>query len=120
MPSLVAAPAEVRAVAASQGKRGVVDLLPRILADVGDHEVAGLPVEGVPPWIADAVGEDLGKRGRLVDERVVGRNLVRISPQRVDAHDLSEPLREVLPPVVGIAPTTAVPCAEVEVAVGAE
>src|SRR2546427_11156549 len=57
-------------LAALRGGGLEVDFLPDVLTDVGDVEVARLPVEGEGPRVADAVGPDLGLRA-LLDLREV-------------------------------------------------
>src|SRR5262249_14264938 len=63
-------------LAAFAGGRLEVQLLDLVLADVGDVEVAGLVVEGVPPRVAQAEGPDLGSGARPARERVAGRDRV--------------------------------------------
>src|SRR5438477_2742781 len=50
-------PAEVRA--ARRRERQRVDLLPRILADVAEEQLAGGAIEAEAPWIAESEGPDL-------------------------------------------------------------
>ncbi len=40
----------------------MIDLLPAALADVADPQVAGRAIEAEAPWVAQAVGVDLGQR----------------------------------------------------------
>ena len=121
VPALPAAPAEIRA---PSGKRSVreVDLLPEVLADVGDREVARGTIEGEPPRISQAVGPDL-VAPRLVDEWIVGRNRVRLAGRTqlgVDAQHLSAQVFEILAGLERIASPATVACRGVEVAVRAE
>ncbi len=80
-----------------------VDLLPLVLSDVAQVEVAGLPIEGEAEGVAHAQRPDLVARARLADVRVVGGDSVvggveaaliggrsRIHPAHVDAQDLSQ------------------------------
>src|SRR5678816_1628234 len=46
-------------VLAADSGRGVVDLLPAVLSDIGDVQVAGGGIEAGPPRIAKPVGPDL-------------------------------------------------------------
>ncbi len=110
-------------VRAAGGARGLeVDLLPRVLPDVADEEVARLAVEREPPGIAQAVGPDLGtRRGRGRScERIGGRDAIGRKCPHVDAKNLPEQGRQALPVVIGISPAPAVPHPDVEVAVGTE
>ena len=61
-------PAEVLPACA---RRQVVYLLPRVLSDVTDPQIAVLAVEGETPGIAHAHDPDLGTVSGLPDERVV-------------------------------------------------
>src|SRR5438132_9079347 len=99
---------DVPAVVATARERGgghEVDLLEEVLPDVGDVEVAGGAVEGVPPRVAQPLGEALGRGGQRRD----------VDPQQ-------------LPQVGGVAlrvahripAAAAVAHADVEHAVGAE
>ena len=101
--ALVAVPAEVHEPrpAALQ----VVDLLPRVLADVADVEVARRAVEREPPRVAQAVGDELPTRLRRL---------------RVQPHDLRERPREVLAVVLRVAAAAAVAVSPVEKTVGPE
>ena len=102
MPALVAVPAEVGATGALAQ---VVDLLPRVLADVADVEIAGRAVEGEAPRVAQAVGDELPPRLRGVD---------------VQPHDLRERPREALAVVLRVAAAAAVAVTPVEALVRAE
>ena len=90
------------------------------LADVGDEEIAGLPVEAEAPGVAKAVGPDLRQRALGVPERIRRRNRVRRAAVHVEPQDLSEEHAEVLRAIAGIAAATAVPEADVQVAIGTE
>src|SRR5690242_19098499 len=86
--SLERVPAEVRPARALHAL--VVDLLPGILADVADDEVARSSVEGEPERVAEAVGEDLPAAAALAGEGVRARDrvallalAVRIDPQHL-------------------------------------
>src|SRR6266702_1209698 len=69
VPAVVGQPADLRL-------RAEVDLLPGALADVGDPEVAGRPVEREPPRVAEPVADRL-PRGP--------------ARQRIDPQQLTEP-----------------------------
>src|SRR5262245_50740709 len=88
--ALEAAPAEVDGTPPPGIDRAVVDLLPGILADVADVQRAGHPVEREAPGVAQPIRPDLRPRGRLADERVVGRHCVRVRPAlaRIDPDEL--------------------------------
>src|SRR5438552_3099507 len=55
-----------------------VNLLPQILADVADPEVARGAVEAHLPGLAQAVGPDFRPGAGPIDERVVVRDTVRL------------------------------------------
>jgi hypothetical protein len=107
--------------AARTGHRLEVHFLDEILADVGDEEVAGRPVEGEAPGIAQSVRPDLAKNARLSDEGVSRRDGVRgdaglhIEPQEIP--EQRGAVLGVLELVVGAA---AVPQGNVEKAVRTE
>ncbi len=123
--ALESVPPEVRARALARGHE--VDLLPCVLADVGDPHVACLAVPREPPRVAQAVRPDLGQPAP-VRERVAGRD--RVLPptrgRRVDAQDLAEQRVERLAvaaggvAAAGVAGAAAVPEPEVQEAVGPE
>src|SRR5262249_23374011 len=108
LPAFHAAPAEVDASPPARADRAIVDLLPLVLADVSENEVARArggarlggvaTVEGEAPRVPDAVSPDLRLPRRLPDERVVRRHRVRVRPAlpRVDAQDLAAQVLEVL------------------------
>src|SRR5439155_6927702 len=118
----VAAPAEVRPPPRAEADRAVVHLLPRALADVGDVEVPCQPVEREAPGVAKTVRPDLGIGVRSADERVVGRNPVRVPVvlAGIDPQDLPAPVVQILSVVVRIAGAAAVTRADVEEPVGSE
>src|SRR5439155_26533012 len=62
------------ALAAMRVRGLLVDLLPRVLPDVADPEVARGAVEGEPPGIPKSVRPDLGANASPADERVGRRN----------------------------------------------
>src|SRR5207249_3310270 len=82
-----------------------VDLLEEVLPDVGDVEVAGGAVEGVPPRIAQPLGEVLGCGGQRGD---------------VEAQELRQVARVALRVAHRIPAAPAVAHADVEHAVGTE
>src|SRR5205814_3129391 len=65
VPAFHDVPAEVDAAGDRRGHE--VDLLEEVLPDVGDVEVAGGAVEGVPPRVAQPLGEVLGCGGQRGD-----------------------------------------------------
>ena len=115
-------PAVVHAPAAATRRRRPVDLLPRILADVADPQVAGDPVERPAPRIAQPERPDLVGAG-LADERIRRGDAVALAGSRsvdVDPEHLAEQARAVLGVVLGVAAGAAVAHPDVEVAVGPE
>jgi hypothetical protein len=121
VPGLVTAPPEIGASSRIWSEREI-NLLPKVLADVGDREVAGGAIEGEPPRIAEAVGPDLVPP-RLVDEGIVLRNRVGLAGGPlfgVDAQHLSAQVLEILAGLERIASTATVAGRGVEVAVRAE
>ena len=83
----------------------MVDLLPAVLADVADPEVARPAVEGEAPGVPEAVGDDLPLAAARVD---------------VEAEELAEQRPRVLRAAVGVEGGAAVSEPEVEEAVGPE
>src|SRR4029450_5259349 len=75
-------PAEVRPPSATGRGLKLVDLLPLVLADVADPEVAVGAVEAEAPRVADPVEPHLGPPARPIGERVVGRNAVLLGTPR--------------------------------------
>src|SRR5690606_15544619 len=131
--ALVAAPAQVEPAASAGGDE--VDLLVRVLADVGDPEVACERVEGDAPRVAQAQRIDLVAAGSAgaVGIGVVGRDaVVRARGQAavgraaaagavdIDAQQLAQQAVRVLGVVVWIATAAAVARGAGEVAVRAE
>ena len=125
---LAQAPAVVRPL------RAEIDLLPEILANIGDPQSAGAPIERHPPWVAQPVGPDLpahaGGARRLAtvlchhgDEGIVVRDSVgRLVPLGVDVdpQHLAEEVLEVLPVAERIVLLSAVAVGDIEIAIGAE
>src|SRR5439155_15645939 len=121
-PTLQLPPAEVRAPPTTTGPPQTVDLLPAVLADVADPQVAREPVEREPPRIARADGPDLVQAG-AADVRVAGRIGVLEAARPVvdiDPQDLPEARRRALSAVARVACGAAVAHADVEVAVRPE
>ncbi len=120
---LEALPAEVGAAAGACARRNEVDLLPGVLPNVGDGEVARRPIEREAPGIAQAVRPDLRPCTGLPDEGVRRRNRVgpaaRAKP-RIDAQELSEQDVQVLRVRRRIVGAAAVAGADVQVAVRPE
>jgi hypothetical protein len=98
-------------------ERDPVDLLPRVLADVGEPEVPGLAVEREPPRVAQPVGDDLPRGVVDVEEGVVGRDPVGLGGQRVDPQQRPERRGQVLAGLERVAAAAPVAEAEVEPAV---
>src|SRR6266545_2092996 len=119
VPALAPVPA---VVAAARPGRLVVDLLPGVLADVADPQVAGGGIEGEAPRVAQPVRPDLRAGAAAADERVVGRHAVGAAAggPRVDAEDLAEQRAQRLPVALGVAAAAAVPQADVQHPVGTE
>jgi hypothetical protein len=83
-------PAEVETGGAGPGH---VDLLPVVLADVTDPEVAGAPIEREAERVAEAIEPDLSAGAGCPDERVpAGDRVVRAARGviDVDPQDLAE------------------------------
>ena len=102
-PPLVDVPAEVDEP--RRPARQPVDLLDLVLPDVADPEVARRAVEAVPPGVAQADRDELGRRLRLPD---------------VEPEHLAEQRIGVLRVVLGIAARTAVAEPDPQLPVGAE
>src|SRR5204862_6738048 len=125
VPPLDPVPTEVRAGAPAPGHE--VDLLPLVLTDVGDPQVAGLAIPGEPPRVAEPVGPDLGQPA-APGERIVGRDRVLAAGgrPRVDPQDLAQHRVERLPvaalcvAAALVAGSTAVAEAEIQHPVGTE
>jgi hypothetical protein len=98
-----------------------IDLLEPILADIRDIQVAGLPVEGNSPGVAQAERPDLVPNRLVAGKRVVGRNCVSPAHRiHVDPNEFAEQCAAVLGVVIGIERTTAVAETEVQHAVRPE
>jgi hypothetical protein len=111
-------PAVVLAARAAGGLE--VDLLPRVLPDVTDEEIACEAVEAEAPRIAQAVRPDLGPGAGHPKEGVGGGNPVGCRPVDVDAENLAKEAPQILGVVVDIARAAAVADANVQVTVGAK
>ncbi len=94
-----------------------IDFLVLALADIGDVEIAGYPVEAESPGIPQAVAPDLGLNAGLPDKGVVGRYRVRGSTLNVHPEDGSQEVREVLASTLGIVPRASISQTEIEEAV---
>ena len=94
-----------------------MDLLERVLADIGDVEIVA--IEGVAPRIAEAGQKNL-RRAASLRERIGRRDCVGLLPVHIDAQHLSEQRVEVLAVSMRIAAAAAVAHADVEKTVGAE
>src|SRR5207237_4553161 len=66
-----------------------VNLFPPGITDVANPQVAGGPVKGEAPWVAESVRPDLSPSSRLADEWVVGRNRIRLRRVDVDAQNFA-------------------------------
>ncbi len=101
-----------------------VHLLPGVLADVADPQVACRPIEREAPGVAEAVGADLGPGARIVGERVVRRDGVgrsgAVGGSRPDAEELAQERRPALAVAERVAARAAVAGGDVQVAVGPE
>src|SRR5688572_21315192 len=73
-----------------------VDFLPAVLADVADPQIARSTIKAPAPRIAEPVGPDLRARAGLPDERVVGRNGIRVATVHVQTQQLAEQRPEIL------------------------
>ena len=106
------------------GGREAVDLLPLVLADVGDPQVAGR--RGRRRTATGCGRRRARSRARRPRRRRTGCRGMRVGGSSsvaalgVDAQDLAEQGRRVLPVAVGVAAAAAVAQADVEEAVGAE
>ena len=114
---LHAAPAVV--LSARAGGRLEVDLLPGVLANVGDVHVAGGAVEGEAPGVPEARRPDRVEHAAVPDEGVAGGHEGRRGVH-VEAQHLAQVGRAVLGAVARVVGAAAVPEGDVEVAVGAE
>ncbi len=77
----------------------LVDHLPQFPADVADPEVAGGVVDAHPPRVAEAERPDLGTHAGDSDERIIGRDAIRLARLGmidVDAEDAREQVGAVL------------------------
>ena len=97
-----------------------VDLLLLVLADVADDQIAGCPVEGEAPRVAQPVGPDLRAPSRRGGEGVARRDRIPAVGLRRDPQHLGEQHTGVLAVVVGVALAAAIPDADVQIAFGAE
>lgn len=111
----------VPAVVEAQGRacRVKIDLLPGVLADVADVDVAGCAVEGEAPRVAQPDGPNL-VGACLADEGVIGRDGVGVASIDVEAQDCPQQRRGVLTVLLGVAAAAAVAQPDVEIAVGSE
>ena len=78
-------------------------------------------IEGDPPRVAQAIGVNFGAGPFTVDERVVGRNGVRLAiflAVDIDPQDRAEQRAEVLAVAEHIVAAAAIPQGDVQVAVG--
>src|SRR5262245_2151961 len=116
--ALLERPPEV--VAATDGPRQEVDLLPLRLADVAEPEVARLAIEAPAPRIADAELPDLFAPAGAVDVGIVARDRVRRSRVDVDAQDLAEQRCAVLSVTQRVAADVSVAQGDVELPVRPE
>jgi hypothetical protein len=119
--ALVAAPAEVHAPARVR-RRCEVDLLPVVLTDVGEREVAGLPIEREAPRVPESVSPDLVAAGNAY-EGIVGGDRVGLSVGAelgIDPQELAAQVLEVLRTTERVAAASAVARGQVEVVVGPE
>jgi hypothetical protein len=85
--------------------RPKVDLLPLVLADVADVQVAGDAIEGEPPRVAQPVGDELPARA---------------ANEGINARQLAETIVEILRAVLWIAGCAPITHADVEQVTGAE
>ena len=90
MAALGHAPAEVGPAAGTGAGRYHVHLLPGVLADIGDVEVAGGGVEAESPGVAEPVAPDLGPGVGLPHERVIGRDCVAGAIRNVHSQNVPE------------------------------
>jgi len=81
------------AVVAATGHN--VDFLDCALPDIPRIKLTCLPIEGEPPWIAEAKCIDLASAAGA-RERVVGRDRVWLTIVDIDAEDLAKQLLSVL------------------------
>jgi hypothetical protein len=103
-----------------------IDLLPGVLPDVGDPQVAVGPVEAHPPRVAESGQPDLGSRVSGVEKWVVRRDpIARIGVRAavdsdVDPQHLRQERVEMPSRVERIAPASTIARADVEEAVRPE
>src|SRR5215207_7779180 len=116
--ALESVPAKVGAAGAVDGL--VVDLLPAVLTDVGDHNPVA--VERESPRVAQPTRVDL-VRALAAHERVRARDAVpgaTLARRGIDAEQLSEQASPALRVLARVARAAAVAGTEVELPVGAE
>src|SRR6185436_4850386 len=65
--------------------RHYVDLFVQALPHVGDVKEAGGHIERVPPRVSQSLRPDFSAMVRLANERIVGRNRVRVTVVNVEA-----------------------------------
>ena len=94
-PSVIAAP------------RDDVDLFVLVLSDIAGPKLPRLAIERISPGVSKPVGVDLVQTGHA-DERVVGRDRVRLRAVHVKSQNLAEQLVDVLSVVVRIIRRSAV------------
>src|SRR5262249_49756489 len=97
-----------------------VDLLPLVLSDIGDPQVARLPIERVPPRIAQPERPDLGPNPGAPDEWIVGRDRVAAGGPGRDAKHLRQQRAQLLAVALRIALAPAVAEPDVQIAIRAE
>src|SRR5436190_19217136 len=81
-------------------RRAKVDLLPSVLADVTDVQVARGTIETESPKIAYSIGPDLSARSAS-QVGLAGRHRVGTGRRNFDPQDLPEQCREALPIALG-------------------
>src|SRR5205823_4155265 len=85
-----------------------INFFDHVLPDVRDVEIAGLPVEGDAPRIAQTVRPHLGSSGNAVRKRVVRGDRVRSAEVDVEAQQFPQPFERVLRAIVRIVGRAAV------------
>src|SRR5205807_7757271 len=102
------------------GRRGDVDFLVRVLTDVRYIESTGLAIERKAPRIAQPIGPDFRRSGRVACEGIVVRDDIAARATHIQPQQLGEQRVLVLAISIGIAATPAVARPYPQLAVGTE
>ena len=81
-----------------------INHFPLLPTDVAHPKIAGYGVNAHSPWIAQSKRIDLGPRAGRLDERIVGRDCIRIrpfGPVHIDPQDTRKQVADVLAGIIG-------------------